>query len=159
MPLPLTLNAGRLRQQDIERYWEDGFLFPIPAISPDAALEFRRQLEMIETEWTHKSLPQPLNTYKRVNAQCVMPLAYQIGADPGILNVVEGILGPDILIYAVEFFIKEPNTRHKVTMHQDLTYWGLGATSEMVTAWLALSPATPQSGCMDFVAKSHKNAE
>ena len=49
MPLPLTLNAGRLRQQDIERYWEDGFLFPIPAISPDAALEFRHQLEMIET--------------------------------------------------------------------------------------------------------------
>ena len=42
-------------------------------------------------------------------------------------------------------------------MHQDLTYWGLGATSEMVTAWLALSPATPQSGCMDFVRKSHKN--
>ena len=62
MPLPLTLNAGRLRQQDIERYWEDGFLFPIPAISPDAALEFRRQLEMIETEWTHKSLPQAFST-------------------------------------------------------------------------------------------------
>ena len=102
-------------------------------------------------------MPQPLNTYKRVNAQCVMPLAYQIGADPGILNVVEGILGPDILIYAVEFFIKEPKTRHKVAMHQDLTYWGLGATSEMVTAWLALSPATRQRGCMDFVRGSHKN--
>lgn len=157
MPIPLKLDAGRLRQQDIKRYWEDGFLFPIPAVSPDAALEFRRQLEAIETEWTHKNLPQPLNTYKRVNAQCVMPLAYQIGAEPGILNVVEGILGPDILIYAVEFFIKEPKTRHKVTMHQDLTYWGLGATSEMVTAWLALSPATRQSGCMDFVRGSHKN--
>lgn len=86
-----------------------------------------------------------------------MPLAYQIGADPGILNVVEGILGPDILIYAVEFFIKEPKTRDKVTRHQDLTYWGLGATYEMVTAWLAPSPATRQSGCMDFVRSSHKN--
>ena len=67
-----------------------------------------------------------------------MPLAYQIGADPGILNGVEGILGPAILIYAVEYFIKEPQTHHKMTLHQDLTYWGLGATSEMVTAWLAL---------------------
>ena len=88
MPIPLKLNAGRLRQQDIKRYWQDGFLFPIPAISSDAALEFRRQLEAIETEWTHKSLPQPLNTYKRVTARCVMPLVYQICAEPGILNVV-----------------------------------------------------------------------
>lgn len=85
-----------------------------------------------------------------------MSLAYQIGADPGILNVVEGILGPDILIYAVKFFIKELKTRHKVTMHQGLTYWGLGATSEMVTAWLALSPATRQRGCMDFVRGSYE---
>ena len=43
-------------------------------------------------------------------------------------------------------------------MHQDLTYWGLGATDGLLTAWVSLSPATPQSGCMDFVAGSHKNA-
>jgi ectoine hydroxylase-related dioxygenase (phytanoyl-CoA dioxygenase family) len=42
-------------------------------------------------------------------------------------------------------------------MHQDLTYWGLGAIDGLVTAWLALSPATPASGCMDFVKGSHKN--
>ena len=42
-------------------------------------------------------------------------------------------------------------------MHQDLTYWGLGETSDQVTAWIALSPATPASGCMDFVKGSHKN--
>ena len=76
---------------------------------------------------------------------------------PAILDVVEGILGPDILVYAAEFFVKEPRTTHVVTMHQDLTYWGLGAIDGMVTAWLALSPATPASGCMDFVRASHKN--
>ena len=41
-------------------------------------------------------------------------------------------------------------------MQQGLTYWGLGATSEMVTAWLALSPATRQRGCMDFVRGSYE---
>ena len=56
MLIPLKLNARRLRQHYIKRYWEDGFLFPIPAISPGAALEFRRKLEVIETEWTHKNL-------------------------------------------------------------------------------------------------------
>jgi ectoine hydroxylase-related dioxygenase (phytanoyl-CoA dioxygenase family) len=66
-------------------------------------------------------------------------------------------LGPDILLYSTEFFIKEPHTKHVVTMHQDLAYWGLGEIDGILTAWLALSPATPQSGCMDFVKGSHKS--
>ena len=63
-----------------------------------------------------------------------MPLAYEIGTEPGILDIVEGLLGPDILLYASEFFVKEPHTEHVVTMHQDLTYWGLGAIDGLVTA-------------------------
>jgi hypothetical protein len=151
------LIEGRLAQSEIDRYRQDGFLFPIPAISPEKAARWRRELELIEHDWLDSGLPLPLNTYKRVNANCVMPLAYRIGTDPAILDVVEGILGPDLLIYGVEFFVKEPNTRHMVSMHQDLTYWGLGATSGMVTMWLALSPSTPASGCMEFVRGSHKN--
>ena len=49
-------------------------------------------------------LPQPLNTYKRVNSHCVMLLSCRIAADPRILDVVEGILGPDIMIYGVDLF-------------------------------------------------------
>ena len=87
-----------------------------------------------------------------------MPMAARVALDPAVLDVVEGILGPDILVYSTEFFIKEPQTTQIVSMHQDLTYWGLGAIDGLVTAWIALSPATPASGCMEFVAGSHKNA-
>jgi phytanoyl-CoA hydroxylase len=102
-------------------------------------------------------LPQPLNTYKRVNAQVVMPLAHEIGTHPTILDAVEGVLGPDVMLYSVEFLIKEPRTKAVVTMHQDLTYWGMGEIDGLTTAWLALSPATRESGCMDVVRASHKN--
>jgi ectoine hydroxylase-related dioxygenase (phytanoyl-CoA dioxygenase family) len=156
-PTPLALENGALSQDQIDAYWNDGFLFPIPVIPAEEAKALRAELEAIEDKWLDNGLPLPLNTYKRVNAQCVLTMAAKIGHDPRLLNVVEGILGPDILVYGVEFFIKEPKTRHVVSMHQDLTYWGLGATSGMVTAWLALSPATPESGCMDFVKGSHKN--
>ncbi|MEM8629938.1 MAG: phytanoyl-CoA dioxygenase family protein [Pseudomonadota bacterium] len=153
----LALNGGRLSPAQIDAYWHDGFLFPLPAMSAARAESYRRTLETIEIDWLQADLPQPLNTYKRVNAQAVIPMAYEIGADPAVLDIVEGILGPDILIYAVEFFIKEPQTRHIVSMHQDLTYWGMGGTQGLVTAWIALSLATPASGCMDFVKGSHKN--
>ena len=157
MTAPLTLTQGRLDPALQARYRDQGYLSPIPVMQAAEAATLRARLETLEATWLDNGLPLPLNTYKRVNAHCVMTLAHQIATDPRILDVVEGILGPDILIYGVEFFIKEPRTRAMVTMHQDLTYWGFGAIDGMVTAWLALSPATPASGCMEFVAGSHKN--
>ena len=157
MTVPLSLTQGRLDPALQARYRDQGYLSPIPVMQAAEAATLRTHLETLEATWLDNGLPLPLNTYKRVNAHCVMTLANQIATDPRILDVVEGILGPDILIYGVEFFIKEPRTRAMVTMHQDLTYWGFGAIDGMVTAWLALSPATPASGCMEFVAGSHKN--
>ncbi|WP_369934915.1 phytanoyl-CoA dioxygenase family protein [Ruegeria sp. A3M17] len=146
-----------LSQAQSDKYWEDGFLFPLTIFSEKEAAETRAELERIEREWLDADLPLPLNTYKRVNAHLVMPLAARVATDPRVLDVVEGVLGPDIMVWSAEFFIKEPHTAHTVGMHQDLTYWGMGETPDQVTVWIALSPATVESGCMDFVRGSHKN--
>ncbi|KMW58402.1 phytanoyl-CoA dioxygenase family protein [Candidatus Rhodobacter oscarellae] len=154
----LTLAGGRLSEAQKAQYWDQGFLFPIRAIPEDETAALRAEFEALEREWLDNGLPQPLNTYKRLNAHTVMPMVARTARDARVLDVVEGVLGPDIMIYSAEFFIKEPRTKHIVSMHQDLTYWGLGAIDGLVTAWLALSPATVESGCMDFVRASHKNA-
>ena len=153
----LTLQDGHLTQDQKNAYWDDGYLFPIHVASSDQALKWRHELQTIESEWLDNGLPLPLNTYKRVNAQIVMPLACEIGLHPAILDAVEGVLGPDVMLYSVEFLTKEAHTKHVVTMHQDLAYWGMGDMDNILTAWLALSPATNASGCMDFVKASHKN--
>lgn len=157
MSSPIPLSDGALSPDMAQQYWRDGFLHPIPVFAAEEAQNLRAELEEIEKTWLSADLPLPLNTYKRVNAHCVMPLAARMAQDPRILDVVEGILGPNLMIWSAEFFIKEPQTKHVVGMHQDLTYWGLGETSDQVTAWIALSPATVESGCMDFVKGSHKN--
>ena len=149
--------TNHLSQDQIDRYWKDGFLFPIRVLSEADTAAARTELEDIERDWLDAGLPRPLNMYKRTNAQCVMPLAARIATDPSVLDAVEGVLGPDLMVWSAEFFIKEANTTHIVGMHQDLTYWGLGETPDLVTAWVALSPATTASGCMDFVAGSHEN--
>jgi hypothetical protein len=140
-----------------DKYWADGYQFPINAIDAAQAAKWRTELEALEAKWLDNGLPLPLNTYKRVNAQIVMPLAYEIGMNDAILDAVQSVLGPDIMLYSVEFLIKEPHTKHVVTMHQDLAYWGMGDMDNILTAWLALSDATVQSGCMDFVQGSHKS--
>merc|ERR1711991_168140 len=85
------------------------------------------------------------------------PLVADIAKNNRILDIVECILGSNILVWAAEFFIKEKKTDNIVGMHQDLTYWGMGETSGQVTAWLALSDSNKNSGCMEFVKGSHKN--
>lgn len=140
------------------RYWDDGFLYPIQAVDTAQAAAWRREIEAIEREWLAADLPKALNQYKRVNAHVVMPLAAEIARHRGILDTVEAILGEDLLVWSVEFFIKEAGSTAIVSWHQDLTYWGMGATDHQCTAWLALSPATTASGCMRFVKGSHKQA-
>lgn len=157
MSTPLSLENGKLTDRQISQYWHNGFLFPVEVFAASEANKLRSELERLEADWLSADLPHALSQYKRINANCVIPMAARMAMDPRVLNAVEGILGPDILIWAAEFFIKEPNTSHIVGTHQDLTYWGMGETSDQVTAWIALSPATVQSGCMDFVAQSHKN--
>ena len=75
--------------------------------------------------------------------------------DDAVLDAVEGVIGPDILCWASSFFTKEAHDPSYVSWHQDLTYWGL-EPADIVTAWIALSPSTPESGCMRVVPGSHK---
>ena len=42
-----------------------------------------------------------------------------------------------------------------VSWHQDSTYWGL-STPDVVTAWVAFTPATEANGAMEYIPGSHK---
>ena len=58
------------------------------------------------------------------------------------------------MVWSSGLFIKEANTSKVVSWHQDLTYWGLDS-EELVTAWVALSSVTTQTGCMKMLPGSH----
>ena len=134
-----------------QRFERDGFVYPLRAMSLEKAADYRAQLEAVETSEGHrKEVRQAIRRYPNL----VLPFIDEITRLPEITDAVAEILGPDLLVLDAPFFIKEANTENFVSWHQDLHYWGL-ETDEEVTAWLALSPATTQSGCMRFVAGSH----
>lgn len=142
---------------DIDAYWQHGYQFPLRVMSTGEAQRYRDQLQAVEAN-PPVGTENPLRIYLRNNTHVVMPMAAELARNPCILDQVEKVLGANILCWSCEFFIKEAATDKIVTWHQDLTYWGLGSTEQEVTAWLALSPATLESGCMRFVSGSHKNA-
>jgi ectoine hydroxylase-related dioxygenase (phytanoyl-CoA dioxygenase family) len=72
-----------------------------------------------------------------------------------ILDAVEDLHGPDLLCWTTNFFIKEAADPAFVSWHQDSTYWGL-STPDVVTAWVAFTPATAANGAMEYIPGSHK---
>jgi len=137
-----------------ESYNRDGYLCGIDVISTDEAAKHRADLEALEREFEGK-LPNPVGDYLRLSAHVATDLPLSIATNPLILDEVKKILGPDILLWSCEYFIKEARSNKIVSWHQDLTYWGMDGSDHEVTAWVAISPATAASGCMKFVPGSH----
>jgi len=75
---------------------------------------------------------------------------------PGLVRAVSTILGPDLLVWETQIFAKPARSEAYISWHQDLTYFGLDSGDEELTAWVALSPSTPESGCMRVMPGSHR---
>jgi ectoine hydroxylase-related dioxygenase (phytanoyl-CoA dioxygenase family) len=57
-------------------------------------------------------------------------------------------------VWSSSIFPKKPHDPSYISFHQDGTYWGLGST-EVTTAWIALTPSTVESGCMRVAPGTH----
>lgn len=141
----------------VSRYRENGFVSGVPALSADQLSATRAYLEQLEMDHAGGAGGHSLNQFFRVNGHVVIPKLAEMARNPEILDVVEALLGPDLLAWSVELFIKEPKSTKTVSWHQDITYWGMGETDDEVTAWIALSDVSIKAGCMRFIPGSHKS--
>jgi ectoine hydroxylase-related dioxygenase (phytanoyl-CoA dioxygenase family) len=95
-----------------------------------------------------------MKTPFRNKPHMVFKWANQLIRHPRILDTVEDILGPNLLVWGSSFFIKEPNDPAYVSWHQDSTYWGL-SHPDIVTAWIALTESDIPNGAMRVVPGTH----
>ena len=138
-----------LTQAQVAQYRHDGYFFPSPALSPTELAECNQGLARYEA-W----LGTPVNRADRrwrSAAYVMLPWYDALVRHPRILDVVEDLIGPDILVYTATFFIKEAHSPTFAAWHQDATYFGL-TPHEHVTAWVALSEASAEAGCMEVVS-------
>ena len=140
----------RLSQMQVDSYHRDGFVCPVDMISDDKTALLRRRLERAEQRYPHA-----VNAENRNNAHLVLKCVDEIAHHPSMLDAVEDLIGPDILIWGTVLFIKEPDSKAFVSWHQDMTYPPLHP-HDGVTAWLALTPSNRESGCMRMIPGSHR---
>ena len=140
----------------VSEYRQNGFVAGIPVFSDDQVKQLRGYIEDLEANHAEGAGGHDLNQFFRVNGHVVIPQLAEAARTPVILDAVEALLGPNLLAWSVELFIKEPGTTKTVSWHQDITYWGMGETDDEVTAWIALSDVSVEAGCMRFMPGSHK---
>jgi hypothetical protein len=142
--------ATVLSDEQLRRYEEQGYLFPLPVLPSEQTAILRSKLEALEAQHGGR-LPARINRKPHL----LLTWLNDLIRDRRILDPVSDILGPDILCWGSGFFIKDPLDPARVTWHQDATYWGL-SKPDIVTAWVALTPSTKQNGCMRVVSGTHK---
>ena len=138
-----------LSAEQADAYERDGFIHPIRVMTEAEAADYRRRFEAYEAAqggWYELSKGQKLYLLQTWNAE--------LASHPRILDAVEDVMGPDIFVWGTSLFVKDAGTESFVSWHHDSTYWGL-SEPDVVTAWVALSPATRESGCMKRMPGTH----
>jgi non-haem Fe2+, alpha-ketoglutarate-dependent halogenase len=138
-----------LNDQDVRFFREHGYHFPIRIFSKSDAESYRARLEAFE-----RSQGGPLSGALRNKPHLLFTWIDELVRHPTILDAVQAILGPNLLVWSSSFFTKEANDPAFVSWHQDSTYWGL-STPDVVTAWVGFTDSDVQNGCMQVIPGTH----
>jgi non-heme Fe2+,alpha-ketoglutarate-dependent halogenase len=83
------------------------------------------------------------------------PGLYDIVMNGKILDVVEDVIGPDIICWTSQVFCKVAHDPKTIPFHQDASYWPL-TPSRTVTAWLAIDDSDRENSCLQVIPGTHK---
>eukprot|EP01051_Picozoa_sp_SAG22_P021298 SAG22_NODE_4650_length_1205_cov_1.310407_1_plen_301_part_01 len=150
-PPPSARPPGRragLTAAELGAYRGDGLVFPKRLLSPEQAEGYRQAWERCEAA-------APIAGSMRYKSHLLFTFVDEIMRLPAVLDAVEDILGPDIMVWNSNLYPKEPGEDRFISWHQDSAHWGL-SNDKVVTVWVALSAATPENGCMLMLRGSHR---
>ncbi|MCA9652288.1 MAG: phytanoyl-CoA dioxygenase family protein [Myxococcales bacterium] len=143
-----------ISEQQAQRYHENGFLAPVPILGPEEAARYRQRFDGLEAR-----IGRPDAQLKLLDAHLEERFVWEIATHPRILDALEAVIGPDILLLGTHFICKYGEALQPdafIAWHQDLTYWGL-EPPVAITAWYAIDDCDLGNGCMQMIPGSHRS--
>jgi hypothetical protein len=140
----------KLTPEQVISYERDGFICPVDAFSAEQARGWRDRLEAFE-----RAEGQKMTRGRNFKPHLLFPWVDEIVHAPEVLDAVEDLIGPDIRLFHLTVWPKDAGSGAYVSWHQDATYFALEPICH-VTAWVALTDASIEAGCMEVVPGSHK---
>jgi len=139
------------------RYEESGYYFPIRALEDSEVADFHTCFFDYLTQ--NKDRLKRLRTREHYlvfsQTHAMLGWVYRMVSHPRVLDAVESILGPNLLVWDSGWFAKIPGETKYVAWHQDSLYFGLRPL-ELTTAWIALTESDSENGCLRVIPGSHR---
>jgi len=148
--------SPKLSAEQQSFYAEKGYFSPQPVLGREEANGFQKRFQKYFDQYTDRlsCLLQRDRRIYMIDTHLFLEWVFRIVSHATILDAVESVLGPNILVWGTQWFPKLPGDRAYVSWHQDGTYWGLHPPN-VTTAWIAFSESTPANGCMRVVPGTH----
>ena len=136
-------------EQLLTRYQKEGYLTGIRIAERQKALAYRLEYDDLEGDIGKEKCEIGL-----IDWHFEQEFIWELAVHPKILDVIEALIGPDIMLLATHFFCKYGPREKFVAWHQDVTYWGL-EPPDAITAWYAIDDSDIENGCMQVIPGSH----
>ena len=149
----------RLNPADTEFYNREGYLLPDCSIFPEQDFEsLQTYFGELRSEWeeVHGIRPEHMDV-----PHLYHPKLFDWLCNDQLLDLVEDVIGPDIMLFASHFICKPAGIGKRVPWHEDSAYWAHYNISPMnvLTVWLAIDESSPENGCMQVIPGSHLTAD
>ncbi len=151
----MTTTLCKPSNDAVERYAHDGVLYPIELLSAAEVAQLRATFDALEDREGRDNCVISLHA-RHFDERFVWDLA----TDTRLLDWVEALAGPNILLLSTHFFCKYPGGEdgHFVAWHQDVAYWGLHP-ARALSAWIAIDDSDRENGCMEVIPSTHTGDE
>lgn len=142
-----------LTPEQIVSYNEQGYLMPFTVYDQAHAERNRAYFDYLLAELRVQRPDRDAYALNGYHGRCRG--IYEMATHPALLDLVEDLVGPNIIAWATHFFCKLPGDEKHVHWHQDASYWPL-SPARTVTAWLAIDDADVENACMHFLPGTHR---
>ena len=141
-----------------EKYLENGLVKGLVRLPRSLVSNMRESLDRLmhdNPDIPPESLICPHIPYGQNHNSSSAKLWFDYINHPDLLDMVELLIGPNIVLWGSQVFYKPASVGKGVPWHQDGQYWPI---SPLVTCsvWVALDGTNSENGCMRYIPGSHR---
>ncbi len=162
-PRTKVFSADNITQAQVDEYRRNGFIQFDSVFTGDELQEIRNAVtQAVEAEKSERKpstdilspyeqiFLQKVNLWRRHEAVAKFVTSKRLG------NIAARLEGHVMRVWHDQALFKEPDRgNNKTPWHQDSPYWPHQDRWRQTTIWIALQDATPENGCLSFVAGTH----
>jgi chlorinating enzyme len=149
-----------LSEDELARYDRDGFVVPQYRLSASDTQKLQQLTRHLVADNPHM-LDQPMacpHVEGNNPSLKTSPGWLDIALNPDIVDMVEQIVGSDIVLFGTNFFYKRPQKGPATPWHRDGASLPVKPLVSM-SVWIAVFDSKADNGCLRFIPGSHRSKE